>query len=87
MFPIILDGMEVPLHGCFYSAGGDRQCFSQVTREAPFCLLLHQETAVYVEDVSLTQEPHTVGMGFRVPGLGMLRFDFTDQPSGVSQPR
>jgi hypothetical protein len=35
---------------------------------------------ITVENISLSPVPHKVGMGFRVPGLGMLQFDFIDQP-------
>jgi hypothetical protein len=81
MFPVTLDGEEIPLQQCFFSTDGEMRCFDQVSREEPFCLLLHRETVIGVEHVSLTPEPHTIGLGFRVPGLGVLRFDFVDLPS------
>ena len=85
MLPITLDGREMPLEQCFFSVGGDPRSFDQVSTDEPFCLLLNQDTVVTVENVTLSQEPHTVGMGFRVPGLGMLRFDFVDLPLPQSQ--
>jgi len=85
MLPITVDGREMPLEHCFFSVGGDPRSFDQVSSDEPFCLLLNQDTVVTVENVVLSQEPHTVGMGFRVPGLGMLRFDFVDVPHSQSQ--
>ena len=86
MFPITLDGRELPLDWCFFSSDGAAQCFDRVSKEQPFCLVLHCETLIIVENVSLTEEPHTIGLGFRVPGLGILRFDFVDLPAPRGQP-
>lgn len=86
MLPIRLDGREIPLQWCFFSADGDVRGFDQVSPEEPFPLLLNRETEVTVENLFLTQEPHTVSMGFRVPGLGALRFDFIDLPAPLDQP-
>ena len=81
MLPISFDGEDVPLESCFFSSDGETKCFDQVSKAEPFCLLMNRDTVITVENVSLTQEAHTIGMGFRVPGLGMLRFDFVDLPS------
>lgn len=81
MLPVILDGEEVPLQWCHFSSEGESKCFDQVSKQDPLCLLMNRETVVTVENVSLTQEAHTIGLGFRVPGLGMLRFDFVDLPA------
>ncbi len=81
MLPVRLDGEERPLSRCFFWSGGEKRSFDQVSRSEPFALPMHQDTVVAVEDIFLTQEPHTVGFGFRVPGFGELRFDFVDVPS------
>jgi len=86
MIPITLDGIEVPMHQCFFSVDGELTCFDQVSPGRPFTLALNQDTNVTVADLSLTDEPHTVGMGFRVPGLALLRFDFTDRPTTAKSP-
>lgn len=86
MLSLTLDGVDVPMHLCFFSADGERTRFDQVSPEQPFTLALNRDTTVTVQDFSLTEEPHTVGMGFRVPGLGVLRFDFTDLPAPWSNP-
>lgn len=81
MLPVRLDGEEIPLARCFFWSGGKKRSFDQVSRADPFTLSLNQDIVVAVEDISLTPEPHTVGIGFRVPGFGELRFDFVDVPS------
>ena len=81
MLPITFDGEDVPLESCFFSTGGESKCFDQVSKAEPFCLLMNRETVITVKNASLTEEAHTIGMGFRIPGLGMLRFDFVDLPS------
>ena len=81
MLPISFDSEDVPLESCFFSTDGESKCFDQVSKAEPFCLLMNRETVITVQNASLTQEAHTIGMGFRVPGLGMLRFDFVDLPS------
>ena len=81
MLPMRLDGEEIPLSRCFFWSGGKKRSFDQVSRSDPFTLSLNQDIVVSVEDISLTPEPHTVGIGFRVPGFGELRFDFVDVPS------
>ena len=81
MLPVSLDGQEQPLQWCRFYADGVLRCFNQVSKEEPFCLVLHHDTVVIVENVSLTHEPHTIGLGFRVPGLGVLSFDFVDLPT------
>ena len=85
MLPISFDSEDVPLESCFFSSDGESKCFDQVSKTEPFCLLMNRETVITVGNASLTQEAHTIGMGFRVPGLGMLRFDFVDRPSSVGQ--
>ncbi len=81
MLPVRLDGEEIPLSRCFFWSGGKKRSFDQVSRSDPFTLSLNKDIVVAIEDIFLTQEPHTVGIGFRVPGFGELRFDFVDVPS------
>ena len=81
MLPVRLDGEDIPLSRCFFWTGGKKRSFDQVSRSDPFTLAMHQDIVIAVEDISLTLGPHTVGIGFRVPGFGELRFDFVDVPS------
>ena len=85
MAPLTLDGREIPLEDTYFFVDSEPRRFDMVSRENPFSLLLNQDTVITIENVSLSPEPHTVGMGFRVPGLGMLRFDFIDRPLSGDQ--
>lgn len=87
MSPLTLDGREMPLEETSFFVDSEPRSFDTVCKENPFSLLLNQDTVITVENVSLSPEPHTVGMGFRVPGLGMLRFNFIDLPVSGDQPK
>lgn len=80
MLPLTLDGGEMPLADTYFFVDSEPRSFATVSRENPFCLLLNQDTVITIKNASLSPEPHKVGMGFKVPGLGMLRFDFVDHP-------
>ena len=80
MSPLTLDGREIPMEDTYFSVDSEPRSFDTVSKENPFGLLLNQDTVITVENTSLSPEPHTGGMGFKGPGLGMLRFDFIDQP-------
>ena len=80
MSPLTLDGMAMPMEDTYFYVDNEARSFDTVSKDNPFGLLLNQDTVITVENTSLSPEPHTVGMGFKVPGLGMLRFDFIDQP-------
>jgi len=86
MLPLTVDGAELPLDWCTFAVDGQTRPFSQVSREHPLTLPLNRDALITVQNVTLTPEPHTVGMGFRVPGLGALRFDFTDSPALTPSP-
>ena len=93
MLPPSLDGRELPLESCFFSEPEDsqgpglavdgRRRFDRVSKDAPFCLPLNCETAITIENVTMSDGPHRIEFGFRVPGLGDLRFDFEDVPAGT----
>ena len=80
MSPLTLDGGEMPMEDTYFYVDREPRSFDTVSKDNPFGLLLNQDTVITVENTSLSPEPHTVGMGFKVPGLGMLKFDFIDQP-------
>ena len=81
LIPLALDGREVPLERCSFSIDGKQFPFDVVSAETPFTLDLHKATTIHIKDLTLSQEPHTIRMGFEVAGLGLLQFDFTDAPS------
>ena len=81
LLPLALDGREVPLKHCSFSIDGKQFPFDAVSAETPFILDLNKATTIHMKDLTLSREPHTIGMGFEVAGLGLLQFDFTDVPS------
>jgi hypothetical protein len=80
IFPLVMDGQEVPLEHCSFSIEGNQFSFSDVSNERPFTLDLNKTTVITVKNTTLTKEPHTIAMSFQVAGLGNLEFDFTDVP-------
>ena len=81
LFPLVLDGEEVPIEHCFFSVNGTQLPFDAVSDEMPFTLDLNKTTTITIKGITLTNEPHRIQMGFEVPGLGVLQFDFTDVSS------
>ena len=82
MFPLVVDGQDVPMDRCTFSMNGAQVPFDAVSDSKPFALELNKTTTISVADVTLTDQAHTIKMSFEVPGLGVLHFDFTDVPSG-----
>jgi hypothetical protein len=80
LLPLTVDGAEVPLEKSRFSMEGGETSFSDVSKENTFTLAMNKTITVSVEDVSLAPGPRKIGMGFEVPGLGTLKFDFTDVP-------
>ena len=81
LFPLVVDGQDVPMDRCTFSTNGTEVPFDTVSNETPFTLDLNKTTTINVAEMVLTDKPHTIGMSFEVPGLGVLQFDFTDVPS------
>ncbi len=81
LLPLIVDGVEASLERCSYTIDDQERGFDSVSRESPFTLALRRSITMALKDVYLSQGPHKIGVGFDVPGLGTLKFDFTDVPS------
>ena len=80
LLPLVLDGEEVPFENCLFSIDGEKIPFDVVSNTTPFTLDLNKTTTIIITGVTLSDEAHTISMGFEVPGLGVLQFDFTDVP-------
>jgi hypothetical protein len=78
LWPLKLDGQELPLESAFFLLDGERVQFGAVTKEKTFTLAMNKTIVILVEDVPLAPGPHKLEMAFDVPGLGTLRFDFAD---------
>ena len=82
LWPLTVDGTEMPLDGTFFLEDDQPTGFDAVSKEHTFSLRTNRTITVQVRDVTLEPGPRKVGMGFDVPGLGTLKFDFTDVVSG-----
>ena len=78
LFPIVVDGEAAPMEESFFQSDATEHGFPEVSSDAPFTLALNKTTSIRVRGRSLNDGPHTVVMSFEVPGLGTLKFDFTD---------
>ncbi|MSQ13035.1 MAG: hypothetical protein EXR47_02615 [Dehalococcoidia bacterium] len=78
MQPLTVDGEVLPMGESTLQVDGKVVSFPEVSEEQPFTLGLNKTITVQVRTTRLTAGPHKLGMGFDVPGLGTLNFDFTD---------
>ena len=78
MWPLTVDGTEVSPEKTFFGAQDERTAFGDVSEDNTFTLAMNKTIDIRVDGVSLEPGPRKIGMGFDVPGLGTLRFDFTD---------
>ena len=82
LIPVTADGVEVPLHETSFHLEGQETAFSEVSRKNTFTLAMNKAITVRADGVRLEPGPRKIGMGFEVPGLGTLKFDFTDVVAG-----
>ena len=78
MLPIVVDGVETALGSASFSLDGTVTPFDAVSRDSTFTLAMNKTIIVRVDGMPLSVGTHTIGMGFEAPGLGTLKFDFTD---------
>ena len=81
LLPLALNGQEIPIERSFFFANGEQHPFDLVSDASPLTLELNKSTTITIKGLKLSSEPHTIGMRFEVPGLGILQFDFTDVPA------
>ena len=79
VWPLKLDGEEIPAERTYFTTDGRVTPFSDVSPDSTFTLELNRTIIIRAECRHLGHGVHTVEMGFDVPGLGTLRFDFTDE--------
>ena len=78
LWPLTADGSEIPLDSASFTLEDKETTFSDVSKENTFTLAMNKTIIIKVRGVTLEPGPHKIGMGFDVPGLGTLRFDFKD---------
>ncbi len=78
MLPIVVDGDEVAQGRTFFVLDGQETAFDSVSEANPFTLPMNRAINIWVDGEKLLPGPHKIEMGFEVPGLGTMKFDFTD---------
>ena len=78
MSPLIVDGVEQESSKVYFITDGVEIAFDQVSKDNTFTLAMNRYITVWVDGVTLETGNRKIGMGFAVPGLGTLKFDFTD---------
>ena len=76
--PITVDGIEIPIDSAEFVLDGNATGFAEVSKEKTFTLAMNRSITIRVSGLGLESGAHTIGMGFDVPGLGTLSFDFID---------
>ncbi|MBM3939351.1 MAG: hypothetical protein FJ318_00375 [SAR202 cluster bacterium] len=78
LFPLRLDGVDIPLEETTFEIDGKAAAFAAVSQSAPFTLAMNKTTTIEAKCPPPTEGPHRVEMRFEVAGLGEMGFDFTD---------
>ena len=78
MMPLKLDGTELEIESTYFCLGDQMTQFSEVSKQNTFALSMNETITVLYQKQSLENGPHKIEMGFEIPGLGILKFDFTD---------
>ena len=78
LWPLTVDGQEMAPEATFFALDDQETAFSNVSKDKTFTLVMNKAITIRVENFTLDTGPRKIGMGFDVPGLGTLKFDFTD---------
>ena len=76
--PVSVDGADAPIADSAFELDGEVIRFADVSPQNTLTLAMNRTVEVRVSGVRLKPGARRIGMGFDVPGLGTLRFDFTD---------
>jgi hypothetical protein len=79
LIPVTVDGTEIALDHSFFDNEGAETSFTAVTDENTFSLKLNRDILLYFRGDQLEAGERKIGLGFIVPGLGTLKFDFNDE--------
>ena len=78
LWPLTVDDKELPADSTFFLIEGRETAFADVSKENTFTLAMNKSITIRAVGTGLEPGPHRLEMRFDVPGLGTLRFDFTD---------
>ena len=81
LLPLTVDDMEILAESSSFILGETEVSFLDVSKENTFTLSMNKSIIIKVVGTTLAPGPRKIGMGFEVPGLGILKFDFTDMVS------
>ena len=79
LIPVTVDGAEIALDHSFFDNEGAETSFTAVTDENTFGLKLNRDILIYFRGDLLEPGDRKIALGFIVPGLGTLKFDFNDE--------
>ena len=82
LLPLTVDGLEIPAERSYFSLDESEISFADVSEENTFTLTMNKSITVRVDGTTLEPGPRKIGMGFVGPGLGTLKFEFTDVVTG-----
>ncbi len=78
LWPLKLDDVALSTDSTYFLLEGRKVAFSEVSNENTFTLAMNKTIIIRAEGVALESGARKLEMGFDVPGLGTLRFDFTE---------
>ena len=81
VFPLSVDGVDAPIADSEFELNGKVIRFEDVSQRDTLSLAINKAITVRVSGVRLEPGARKIGLGFEVPGLGELEFDFTDTVS------
>ena len=79
VWPLKVDGEELQAERSCFIVDGKETPFSDVSTDNTFSLEVNKTITIWTDGVALEPGVHTIEMGFDVPGLGTMIFDFTDE--------
>ena len=83
LLPLTLDGEELPKESSYFITDSEEVSFSAVNKDMPFTLPMNKTLTILVKGVTLSEEPHKIGLSFVAQGLGKLGFEITDMVSSA----
>lgn len=79
VWPLTVDGQEIPVGQTYFIVGDKETPFGDVSPDNTFALEVNKSITIWADAASLERGVHKIEMCFDVPGLGSMRFDFTDE--------
>ena len=76
--PLRVDDADTPIANAEFDLDGEVTPFEEVSPQKTLTLAMNRTITVRVSGIRLAPGARRIGMGFDVPGLGTLRFDFID---------